>query len=258
METKILKRKQNKSQQFYWFVKSGALLVVQPRGLRRVRSRRVNPWLAQADSDRLLRQRALYSAQMGDFDFALKAFNCLIARNPLSAADYNNRGLVHFQCGQLASSLADYNHAIKLDPNLANVYNNRANYYAALGELTLAIEDYDQAIRIDPMNVRAWVNQGITFREMELYEQAIENFSYALDINDQASDRSTQLILEGHIFAERGRSHHLAGDWNCAITQYHHAIDVLNAQADLSISTPFYLRQQLDDWLKELTLPLIG
>ncbi len=258
METKFLKRKQDKKHQYHWFFKSGALVVVQPQPLRRSRAQRVNPWLAQEDCDRLLRQRALHAAQMGDFAFALQGFNCLIERNPQSAADYNNRGLVHFQSGKLASSLADYNVAIDIDPNLANVYNNRANYYAALGELGLAIEDYDQAIRIDPMNVRAWVNQGITFREMELYEQAIENFTYALDINHQVSDTNMHLILEGHIFAERGRCYHLAGDWNCAITEYHHAIAILNAQENMEIAPSFYLRQQLEDWLKELTQPLIG
>jgi Tfp pilus assembly protein PilF len=276
MEIKFLKRKQDKEHQFCWFFKSGALLVVQPRQLRRSSSHNrshsrsldrsldhpnsqpVNSWLAQEDCDRLLRQRALYAAQMGDFAFALQGFNCLIERNPQSAADYNNRGLVYFQSGQLASCLADYNCAIKLDPNLANVYNNRANYYAALGELSLAIEDYDQAIRIDPMNVRAWVNQGITFREMELYDQAIENFSYALDINAGTADATARLILEGHIFAERGRCYHLAGDWNCAITEYHYALAILNTQEEQSIATPFYLRQQLEDWLKELTQPLIG
>jgi tetratricopeptide (TPR) repeat protein len=258
METKFLKRQQNKQRKFHWFFKSGVLLLAQPRYLRRPRPQKADNWLAQEDSDRLLRQRALYAAQMGDFAFALQGFNCLIERNPQSAADYNNRGLVYFQSGQLASALADYNSAIAIDPNLANVYNNRANYYAALGELSLAIEDYDQAIRIDPMNVRAWINQGITFREMELYEQAIENFSYALDINQGGDNDTTRLILEGHIFAERGRCYHLAGDWNCAITEYHHALDLLERQQQMEISAPLYLRQQLEDWLKELTQPLIG
>jgi tetratricopeptide (TPR) repeat protein len=217
-----------------------------------------NPWLALVDQDRLLRQRALFAAQQGDFLFAIKAFNQLIERNSESAADYNNRGLVYFQCGQMSSALADYNYAIRLSPELANVYNNRANYYAALGDLSSAIEDYEQALRLDPMNVRAWVNQGITFREMELFEQAIENFDQALNINGQTGDQTMQQLLAGHIFAERGRTNHLAGDWNCAIMEYHRAIEALNAPDTSFDCQPDYLRHQLSQWLKELTQPSRG
>jgi tetratricopeptide (TPR) repeat protein len=210
-----------------------------------------NPWLALVDQDRLLRQRALFAAQQGDFLFAIRAFNQLIERNADSAADYNNRGLVYFQFGQLASALADYNYAIRLSPELANVYNNRANYYAALGDLSSAIEDYEQALRLDPMNVRAWVNQGITFREMELFDQA-------LNINGQTGDQMMQRLLAGHIFAERGRTNHLAGDWNCAIMEYHRAIEALNAPDTSFDCQPDYLRHQLGQWLKELTQPSRG
>jgi tetratricopeptide (TPR) repeat protein len=260
MAVKFHKRQTTKPYRLAWFSKSGALLVIRPRSLRQTRSTPpANPYLLQEDADRLLRQRSLYAAQNGDCAFALKGFNHLIDRQPDNAADYNNRGLVYFQSGQLAMALADYNYAIDLEPNLANVYNNRANYYAALGELTLAIEDYDQAIRIDPMNVRAWINQGITFREMELYDQAIENFFYALDINQHSGEPATQTMLEGHIFAERGHAYHLAGDWNCAIAEYHRALAILNDRDQfVEIGSSSHLQQQLEDWLQELTQPLMS
>lgn len=260
MAVKFHKRQTSKRHRFTWFSKTGALFVIRPRSLRQPRSTTAaSSYLRPEDADRLLRQRALYAAQNGDCAFALKGFNHLIQRNPHNAADYNNRGLVYFQSGQLALALSDYNYAIELDPNLANVYNNRANYYAALGSLTQAVEDYDQAIRIDPMNVRAWINQGITFREMDLYEQAVENFSYALDINQHSGDPSTQVMLEGHIFAERGHAYHLSGDWNCAIAEYHRALAILeNPDLFSEMGSSFHLRHQLEEWLRELTQPLVG
>jgi tetratricopeptide (TPR) repeat protein len=272
MEIKFHKRQIQQHRRLMWLVRSGAVLVIAPRGYCQPRSQLksrsplklrpqsavVQSWLAKEDRDRLLRQRALYAAQNGDFVFAIQAFNHLIKLNPKSAADFNNRGLVFFQSGQLASALADYNRAIECEPNLANVYNNRANYYAALGELALAIDDYDQAIRIDPMNVRAWINQGITFREMDMYEQAIENFTYALDINQHTADTNNRLVLDGHVFAERGRSYHLAGDWNCAVAEYHQALEILNIQEDLELVPSIHLQQQLEEWLRELTHPLMG
>jgi tetratricopeptide (TPR) repeat protein len=250
------RRKQTAERQITWFFKSGHLLLSYPRP-RQTKPAEDN-WLEMADRDRLLRQRALHAAQIGDYQFALKSFERLLERNPNSAADYNNRGLVHFQCGQLASALADYNKAIACDPYLANVYNNRANYYAALGELHLSVEDYEEAIRLDPLNVRAWINQGITFREMELYDQALQNFQQALQINQHTEGPENHLLLECHIHAEQGRTNHLAGDWNCAITEYHQAIDILNIQVDMEIAIPNYLRQQIEAWLQELTQMAMG
>jgi tetratricopeptide (TPR) repeat protein len=163
--------------------------------------------------------------------------------------------------------LADYNQAIELDPGLANAHNNRANYYAALGDLDLAVEDYDRALQLDPMNVRAWVNQGITFREMNLYEPAIENFTHALELNQHTTDPFSRLLLESHIFAERGRTHHLGGDWNCAITEYQAALDRLDSYHQLSAETggtlgvnssQAYLQQQLEEWVQELNQPQRG
>jgi tetratricopeptide (TPR) repeat protein len=85
---------------------------------------------------------------------------------------------------------------------LAAAYNNRANYYASCGLLEAAIANYDRAIELNPSYVRAWLNRAITLRDLELYDQAIENFDIALLLGQ----------LQGHIYAERGRTYHLWGD----------------------------------------------
>ncbi|MEB3293860.1 MAG: tetratricopeptide repeat protein [Synechococcales bacterium] len=212
-------------------------------------------WLEIADRDRLLRQQALFAAQRGQYTIAISGLNCLIERNQESAADYNNRGLVHFQCGNWADALADYNYAIRLDPNLANVYNNRANYYAAQGDLFAAITDYQTAIELDPQNVRAWINQGITFRELEMHSPAIDNFIQALEINSSDPDVSNQVLLEAHIHAECGRTHHLFGDWNCAINSYYQALDCLQHESQTTTYPPLWW--QVDTWLNELLQPTV-
>jgi tetratricopeptide (TPR) repeat protein len=203
-----------------------------------------------SDSD--LRQQAWAMAQRGNYLEAIALFDWLIENNPNSAVDYNNRGLVYFQWGQVDKALADYNHAIFLNPRLANVYNNRANYYAAQGELVEAIADYDTAIDLDPANLRAWLNQGITFRDLELYERAIENFELALQLLELSAPSPT---LEGHLYAERGRAHHLAGDWNCAIADYRRALIKLPLPSTASGATK-RLRLQTEGWLSSLVCPL--
>jgi len=200
--------------------------------------------LSQADQDILLRQQALMEAQRGNYGDAIAIFNDLILRNPNNATDYNNRGLVYFQSGRQEAAIADYNRALEINPLLDSVYNNRANYYAAQGDFLEAIMDYDMALDLNPSNIRAWINQGITFRDLQMYEQAMECFDLALCMGQ----------LEGHIYAERGRTYHVWGDWNCAIADYKRAL--ANLPMSISVKDPSTrLRIQISAWLDELLSP---
>lgn len=198
-----------------------------------------------AVGDSYLRSCALSSARQGDYTQAIALLSELIHRHPYHAVDYNNRGLIYFQSGELPQALCDYNTALQLNPNLASAYNNRANYHAACGELAAALTDYDQAIDLNPSYVRARINRGITLRDLEQYEEAIETFEVALLFGQ----------LEGHIWAERGRTYHLWGDWNCAIADYRRALNQLPSGNRQSHMSGCRLRLQLENWLNELLHP---
>lgn len=207
-------------------------------------------WLDPVAQDRLLRQQALSDAKQGHYLEAIAGLTILIDRNPESATDYNNRGLVHYQCGHLEAAIEDYNEAIRLNPKLASAYNNRANYYAAQGFAIEAIADYEMAIDLDPTNIRAWLNQGITFRDLEMYSQAVENFEHALQIKELLSvSLDDNLLLEAHIYGARGRAHHLAGDWNYAIADYRRTLDRV-PESEIAGKR---LRSQVSKWMQELT-----
>ncbi|HEY9618062.1 MAG TPA: tetratricopeptide repeat protein [Microcoleaceae cyanobacterium] len=216
--------------------------------------------LSSLDRLALLRQSAIEMAQQKQYAKAIALFNVLIDTDSGNASDYNNRGLIHFQSGNPVRALADYNHALRLNPRLAKVYNNRANCYAALGQLEAALLDYEMAIDLNPTDIRARINQGITFRDLELYDQAIESFDLSLqliELLDGTNIAEQSLALEGHIHAERGRTHHLAGDWNCAVADYQRALmhlPLTKSQVDLS----YRLRQQVVGWLEELLSPLFA
>jgi tetratricopeptide (TPR) repeat protein len=225
-----------------------------PFGKRVKLLRSVRPvMLAQADRDHLLRQQSLFAAQRGNFTVAVAGLDLLLDRYPESAPDFNNRGLVHFQAGHWVEAIADYDRAIELDEDLANAYNNRANYYAAKGDLFAAVADYQTAIEIDPSNVRAWINQGITFRELDMHIPALDNFEEALDLVAQESDEAQYIFLSAHIFAERGRTYHLFGDWNCALSDYYEAIAHINHESQTIAYPPLWW--QIDSWLSELLQP---
>jgi len=194
----------------------------------------------------VVRQRALSEARCGNFKAAIALFDELLLADPYSARDYNNRGLVYFQSGHLEASLADYNQALLLNPYLDGAYNNRANYYAAIGLYLEAILDYDAALDLNPDNIRAWINQGITFRDLQMYDRAVESFDTALTLGH----------LESHIYAERGRTYHLRGDWNCAIADYQRALSCIDDPCATAMGSDARLRHQVHTWKEELLSPL--
>jgi len=203
-------------------------------------------------SDEQLRQQARLCAHQGEYQTAIALLSCVIERNPNHASDYNNRGLLSFYLGDWESALADYHRAVALNPSLTKVYNNRANCYVALGNLTAAIADYDTAIDLNPLNLHAWINRGITFRDLGLYDLALENFDSALQLYHLLNQQSDFPFLTGHIHAERGRTHHLSGDWNCAVADYQQALQQLPNIGIERMSPSHRLRHQVQHWSQSL------
>jgi len=87
------------------------------------------------------------------------------------------------------------------------------------------------------------LNRGITLRDLGQYEEAIDNFEVALLFGQ----------LEGRILAERGRTYHLWGDWNCAIADYRRALLLLPSFDTKQEIPNSRLRLQVENWFNELT-----
>jgi tetratricopeptide (TPR) repeat protein len=200
--------------------------------------------LTQAESDRQQRSDILDAADRADYDTAIALLSDLLHRYPDSAIDYNNRGLMYFQSDRTEAALADYNKALELDPRLDGAYNNRANCYAARGCLGEAIADYQIALDFNPGNLRAWINQGITYRDLGLYDLALENFDLVLVLGKR---------LKGRVYAERGRTYHLRGDWNSAIADYNRAREQLS-----NTFSSRRCKKQIRLWLDELRACMIA
>lgn len=191
-------------------------------------------------SDLHLRLLIKQEAKQGNYKKAIQLLNQLLSRCPNSAIDYNNRGLMHLKIADYDRAMADFNQAIALNPQLDRAYNNRGNCYAHQGNLSKAIENYEQAIDINPYNQKVWINQGITLREVGNYELAIETLELAKMIGDQ---------YLGRIYAERGYTHYLMGDWNYAIADYRRALSCL-PQGDR-------YQQKVIKWLAQVLEPVM-
>ncbi|WP_017713535.1 tetratricopeptide repeat protein [Prochlorothrix hollandica] len=200
------------------------------------------PWVSPSpQSVGTLRQEASAAVRHGDYGTAIDVLTQVLQQQPHSAMDYNNRGFVYLKLGQEAAALADLNQALALDPSLDSAYNNRGNYYAQQGRLTQALNDYHQALSHNPHNDRARLNLGITLRDMGLHRLALENFNALI-----AFDK-----LPAHAYAERGRTHYLAGHWNWAMGDYHTALAALG---DPTLGNLGGLHHRLMTWIAEFGL----
>ncbi len=196
----------------------------------------------------LLRWRrvALKQVQQQQYLTAIQTLTGVLSRYPHSAEDYNNRGLVYFWAGQGQAALRDYNRALSLDPLLAAAYNNRGNYFASPGAavegaLDLALADYDRAINLNPLHIRARINQAVTLRKLRRYNAALMALDEALVFRQ----------LTGLIYAERGRTYHLWGDWNSAIADYYRALNCFALDTSpISLNSP--QAEQVRQWLAQI------
>lgn len=181
--------------------------------------------LENSTLEQKLRSCLKVKASQGNYSIAIALLDQLIALRPNNAADYNNRGLMHFRNNQIIEAFCDLSQALAINPNLDSAYNNRANCHAAQGDILEAIADYDVALDLNPANLRAWINQGIAYRELAMYDLALENFNITLIIGDALQERS---------YAERARTYHLQGDWNCAVADYQIALQLLADKPNLA------------------------
>ncbi len=94
---------------------------------------------------------------------AVDAFSEAIAKNPRSAAAWNNRAAARLRLGDVNGALADYNKAIELAPNDAEIYYNRGTALVAAGQYQEAIADYTRAIALNPNYVKAIYNRGTAY-----------------------------------------------------------------------------------------------
>ncbi|MEM8503315.1 MAG: tetratricopeptide repeat protein [Cyanobacteria bacterium P01_D01_bin.1] len=202
----------------------------------------VDGWLSRADANLLLRKRAQYEAQQGNYAAAIKLLDQLIAYESDNPNVFVNRGLMYSSLRRYDEAMADYNRAIQLNPALDKAYSNRANLYTKRQQWEDAIADYDQAIDLNPLNIRARLNQAITFRDINDYEEAILCLDIALFLRPKSAT----------LYSERGRTYHLQGHWNQALADYTIACRLAQDSSLADISSPIPVISRVLGWMNSL------
>jgi tetratricopeptide (TPR) repeat protein len=111
---------------------------------------------------------------------AADAFSEAIAKNPRSAAAWNNRAAARLRLGEVSGAIADYNKAIELAPNDAEIYYNRGNGFVAAGQYQEAIADYTRAVSLSPNYAKAIYNRGTAYAMLGQRDAAQADWSRAI------------------------------------------------------------------------------
>jgi len=111
---------------------------------------------------------------------AADAFSEAIAKNPRSAAAWNNRAATRLRLGDVNGAIADYNKAIELAPHDAEIYYNPGNRPGAAGPYQDAIADYTRAISLSPNYAKAMYNRGTAYAMLGQRDAAQADWARAI------------------------------------------------------------------------------
>lgn len=104
-------------------------------------------------------------------------------KEPETAGEYVQRGVVRSKKGDLDGAIADYDKAIALRPDYAYAYNNRGNSYGKKGDDDAAIADFTKAISLVPKFAAAYANRGLAELSKGMDREAEQDFRKALEIS---------------------------------------------------------------------------
>lgn len=172
------------------------------------------------------------SAQIGQFDHAIEAFERIITLTPSQASAHYNLGNVYKDKGLIQQAVDAYTKALELKPNYNEAYNNLIvafeshdqdltkkqidviKHYQKLfmasaqiaskhfetglaqhkdGKLIEAINAYRKALAIKPANAEVYNNLGIAFNDQGKLEEAIEAYNKALAIKPDDAEASQNM-----------------------------------------------------------------
>jgi tetratricopeptide (TPR) repeat protein len=192
--------------------------------------------------------RGLAYSEKGDYNRAIGDFDQAIQLNPSYVNPYSHRGYAYGKKGDFDRAMADLNKALTLDPKYARGYANRGAILEQHGELAHAIADYDQAIQLDPNDAIAREGhervQALVTPKLPAAASAQAQLPPQTSPPHAADDRETcgrrqneegvaacgRLIKrnpsDGEAYLMRGHHYSRKGDYDHAIADYSHVIEL--------------------------------
>lgn len=138
----------------------------------------------------------------GQFDLAIKNYNCSIQQDESEPRSFQGRGNTFAYKQLSADAKKDYDNAILLytkqlevNPNDYDSWRNRGFTYIATQEYAKAIDDFQKALDLRPESGAAYRDLGYSYRLSKRFDEAVNTLLKAVSICTQDWDAYTNLGL---------------------------------------------------------------
>ena len=142
------------------------------------------------------------SAQEGNLNVAINAFETAVGLCPNNANAHNNLGNILQTKGNLAEAIISYQTAIKLDNSLHSAHNNLGNALYLQGRLEEAEVALNSAISLEPDYSVALNNLGNVLKAKGLDQKAEVSYRAAINLKPNYFDALNNL---GNLLKDQGR-----------------------------------------------------
>ncbi|UJR32034.1 hypothetical protein I4U23_019502 [Adineta vaga] len=156
---------------------------------------------------------------------------------PNNAEAYVARAAWYARCERYSKGVLNCNEAIRLCPNLVRAYLYRGCLKYSIRLYDHAINDLTKALQIDPSCSHGYYNRALCYIRRGNLSYALKDFAIVLCLASSIRSNKTQL-LELETYVNRGLLHYEHKDFQNALVDFEHALDlVLNSRDDKKIYT---------------------
>ena len=181
--------------------------------------------------------RGVAYADMGRFDDAYADFERAL-NTPVDAAGvydpdlyqygiFANRGVVLLKQKRLLEAEADFRRAMQLRPDSADPHINLSLVLGVRQQDREAIQELDAAAAIEPQRSLIYKLRAEVHVRLGAAEAALTDYQ-------QAIDREPAAMSRARLFADVGKLHHRAQDWQNALMAYDRALEIDPDDADVN------------------------
>lgn len=210
---------------------------------------------------RVLANRGIYKAAIGDTVGAMVDYNRTIEIRPEFAEAYYNRGHLHSEMGDDAAAIADYSRCIERKKNFPHPYVNRGGLYLKAQDADKALADFDAALAIEPTLAPARHGRSQALIALGQNERAMLEYDALLAATPTPALHASRgrLRLQIGDFAGAYRDFEAARLHPDAYTRFFHAVAARRSGMPLS-DAPLrdVIAKQPEGWTKTVARFLVG
>jgi len=163
---------------------------------------------------RLLKWRGIVSAEMQQWDDALKDYESALDLDPADYDLYIRKAKVLEKTGKPQDAISDLLFADELKPNNPDIAYNLGNVYLSVGDTDRALARYESALKQKPEFDDCWAAQADALAKAGRMDEALDSLNHAVTCAKQEPERF--LLRRGTLEQTMGKAEPALADFRAA------------------------------------------